>query len=131
MLTPLNHRRPKGFRVDWDVRKITFLEKAVTDAEKSTLWAGAFRYYCGRMTYAVSDFCKLLRKEWSTLPERTQSLIRTELEEAFARDDEFRVLGRDHYAPLGADCDRKEWEKVREIWNTSNAKDKPPACGSA
>lgn len=86
----------------------------MNDTENLTLWLGAFRYYCGRMTYAVGDFCDLLRKEWPHLPERTRSLIRTELEETFARDDKLRP--HDHCAPLGADCDRKEWEKVREIW---------------
>jgi len=90
----------------------------MSDTEKLTLWLGAFRYYCGRMTYAVSDFCDLLRKEWPSLPEHTRGLIRAELEEAFARDDKHRPY--DHYAPLGADCDRKEWEKVRAIWETPN-----------
>jgi hypothetical protein len=87
----------------------------VTDEEKLTLWLGAFRYYCGRMTYAVGDFCDLLRKEWSSLPKYTQDLIKIELEETFARDDEIRPEG--HYAPLGADCDRAEWEKVRNLWS--------------
>ena len=90
----------------------------MNDTEKLTLWLGAFRFYCGRMTYAVSDFCDLLRKEWPNLPEHTRSLIRAELEETFVRDDKFRP--HDHYAPLGADCDRKEWEKVRAIWETPN-----------
>jgi hypothetical protein len=87
----------------------------VTDEEKLTLWLGAYRYYCGRMTYAVSDFCDLLCKEWDNLPEYTKNLIRIELEETFARDDKIRP--HDHYAPLGADCDRAEWEKVRSLWS--------------
>jgi hypothetical protein len=86
----------------------------MTNEEKLTLWLGAYRYYCGRMTYAVGDFCDLLRKEWDNLPEYTKNLIKVELEETFARDDKIRP--HDHYAPLGADCDRKEWEKVRALW---------------
>ena len=88
----------------------------MTDEDKFTLWVGSFRYYCGRMTYAVRDFCELLCREWPNLPEHTQNLIHFELEEEFYRDDKIRP--NDQYAPLGMDCDRKEWEKVRALWVT-------------
>ena len=90
----------------------------MTDEDKLTLWVGSFRYYCGRMTYAVMDFCELLCREWPNLPEHTQNLIHFELEEEFYRDDKIRP--NDQYAPLGMDCDRKEWEKVRALWTSSN-----------
>lgn len=88
-----------------------------TDAEMTTLWLGSFRYYLGRMTYAVGDFCDLLIKEWPSLPDRTKNLIQRDLTEAFTRDDEQRADGKE-YLPLGHDCDRQQWERVRKLWDT-------------
>jgi hypothetical protein len=85
------------------------------DTEKLTLWLGAFRYYCGRMTYAVGNFCDMLIAEWPNLPECVQKLISEELEANFRRDDQMRGTGSS-YCPLGHQCDREEWEKVRAIW---------------
>ena len=90
----------------------------MTDEDKFTLWVGSFRYYCGRMTYAVVDFCELLCREWPNLPESIQNLIHSELEERFDSDD--RIRPYDEYAPLGMYCDRKAWEKVRALWTSSN-----------
>ena len=87
----------------------------MNDDQKTTLWLGSFRYYLGRMSYAVSDFCKLLISAWGTLPDRTKYLIRRDLEEAFKRDDEARDDGRE-YLPLGHDCDRAQWMRVRALW---------------
>lgn len=84
------------------------------DDEKLTLWLGAFRYYLGRMTYAVSDFCELLIKQWETLPERTKALIKKELAVAIREDDENRLDGK-YYPGLGHDCDRHQWLKVRDF----------------
>lgn len=85
----------------------------------TTLWLAAFRYYCGRMTYAVSDFCDLLISMWPTLPEKTKALIRRDLEEEFQRDDEARERGAE-FRPLGHDCDRQKWEQVRSLWAVHN-----------
>ncbi len=87
----------------------------MNNQEQLTLWLGAFRYYCGRMTYAVSDFCSLLIKEWPNLPDNAKMFIQKELESMFERDDKYRPA--DQYAPLGGDSDRKEWEAVRELWS--------------
>ena len=55
-------------------------------------------------------------KEWPSLPKQTQELIKRDLEEEFKLDDIQREEGgRDWYA-LGANCDRREWEKVRALW---------------
>jgi hypothetical protein len=86
------------------------------DTEKLTLWLGAFRYYCGRMTYAVGDFCDMLIAEWPNLPERVRNLIAEELEAKFRIDDQMRATGSS-YCPLGQQCDRKSWEKVRALWS--------------
>jgi len=63
-------------------------------------------------------FCELLCREWPNLPESTQNLIHSELEERFDSDD--RIRPYDEYAPLGMYCDRKAWEKVRALWTSSN-----------
>ena len=83
--------------------------------QEVTLWLGATRYYLGRMTYAVSDFCELLQKKWPHFTERTRDLLIATIEREFERDDEFRSSGSEHL-PLGMDCDRAEWEKVRRLW---------------
>ena len=86
-----------------------------TEAKKLTLWLGAFRYYCGRMTYAVGDFCGMLIAEWPDLPAPLRNLIGAELEAEFRRDDELRGKGAS-YLPLGNQCDRESWERVRALW---------------
>jgi hypothetical protein len=93
------------------------------DDDKITLWLGAFRYYCGRMTYAVGDFADILIREWSNLPSRVRYLIERDLEEEFRRDDASRELknmkdsDRVWNHPLGHDCDRAQWERVRKLWS--------------
>jgi hypothetical protein len=80
-----------------------------------TLWVGATRYYMGRMTYAVSDFCNLLIGSWNELGENTKAIIQRDVEEEVVRDDESRKRG-DSFHPLGHDCDRKSWEHVIKLW---------------
>jgi hypothetical protein len=93
----------------------------MNDIQTLTLWVGAFRYYLGRQTYAVSDFCDLLIQEWNNLPDKCKGIIQRDLEEAFERDDDHRKdqqdLKYESYLPLGMDCDRAEWERVRKLWN--------------
>lgn len=71
----------------------------------------AFRYCLGRQTYIVGECTAWLIRIWPTLSERARIIIQRELEQAFY--DASAGLG---YLPLGADCDRKEWEKVRNLW---------------
>jgi len=80
------------------------------------LWHGAFNYYCGRATIAVSAFIDDLIKNWPRLSEKARYLIKRDLEREFAQDDEDRRT-RSRHNRLGHDCDRKEWEKVRRLWN--------------
>jgi len=79
------------------------------------LWHGAFNYYCGRATIAVSAFIDDLIKNWPRLSEKARYLIERDLERAFLEDDDLRANGAS-YNRLGHDCDRKEWEKVRRLW---------------
>jgi hypothetical protein len=92
-------------------------QPSMTPEQQSTLWIGAFRYYCGRMTYAVGDFCDLLVSEWPSLPENARKIIELELEDTFKRDDEIRFNDHSfvHY-PLGHDCDKQKWAEVRALW---------------
>ena len=90
---------------------------SMDDEEALTLWLGAARYYLGRMSYAVSDFCDLLRRTWPRLPARVRLLIRRDVEERIAADDAARGDGRSAMTlPLGMDCDREQWQRVRALW---------------
>jgi hypothetical protein len=93
----------------------------MNDQQLITLWLGSLRYYLGRQTYAVSDFCELLIQSWPTLPEALRSLIQRDIEGEFMRDDKARAIDGEHlFLPLGMDCDRAEWEKVRGLWAKCN-----------
>jgi len=85
------------------------------NAKEITLWLGATRYYLGRMSYAVSDFCDMLIENWASFDEKTKNLLIRDIEQEFEDDDRARLEGRD-YKPLGDDCDRESWEKVRNLW---------------
>lgn len=85
----------------------------MNEHQKSTLWVGAFRYYLGRQTYAVGDFCDLLLAERDNLPAPVKHLILREIESAIDNDDAARERG-DIVKPMGWDCDRRAWEKVKE-----------------
>lgn len=88
------------------------------------LWIGAFRYYLGRMTYAVGDFTRSLIVEWPNISDEVKAIILRELREAFDQDNRMRAewrccsaeerSERSFYLPLGMDMDRREWEKVLE-----------------
>lgn len=75
----------------------------------------AVRYCIGRMTYIVGDCADWIIANWKDWPESTQASIKRDIEEAFDSDDKAREEGRD-YKPLGWDSDRKEWERVRRLW---------------
>ena len=72
----------------------------------------SFRYFLGRQTAATIDFAERLEKAWDSISEVNRNMIASELESAFALDDEDRSLGFDP-KHLGDDMDRAAWEKVR------------------
>ena len=79
----------------------------------------AFRYCCGRQTDIVGDCVEWLIRIWPELKPETRALIQRDLEEEFARDDGVREFGIVRsFKPLGDDCDRAEWERVRALWRT-------------
>jgi hypothetical protein len=75
----------------------------------------AVRYCLGRMTYIVSDCADWLIGSWPDLKPSAQKIIQRDVEETFQRDDEYRATGGEH-RPLGMDCDRDQWERVRRLW---------------
>lgn len=74
----------------------------------------AFRYCLGRRTYIVGDCAEWLIRTWPLLEENAQNVIKRDLEEEFKRDNDARENNED-YKPLGDDCDRAEWERVRKL----------------
>ena len=77
----------------------------------------AFRYCVGRQTYIVGACADWLIEVWPLLSDNTKAVIKRDLEAEFVRDDEARER-EESYKPLGWDCDRKDWERVRKLWST-------------
>lgn len=76
-----------------------------------TLWVAALRYYMGRSSYMVANFCDLLIKNWPELPSETKNNIRIDLEHSFLLQDQ---------GALGADAEIAEWSRVRKLWDTTD-----------
>ena len=80
------------------------------------------RYVIGRMTYAVSEFCEWLCANWDRLEdycedaEHARKIIRMDVEVEFRRDEIMRERFNCEPYPLGHDCDRAQWGRVRELW---------------
>lgn len=90
---------------------------ALSHFDAHSLIIGAQRYYIGRMTIAANCFAQSeLAAAWPHLPAGTRSVMQRGIEEEFLRDDEARAEGS-NYKPLGWDCDRAAWAKVREHWH--------------
>lgn len=92
---------------------------------KESIWGrgelmviAAHRYCLGRRTYIVGDCCDWLIDIWPSLSVKTKEIIQRDTEEEFIRDDNARANG-DNYKPLGDDCDRADWERVRNLWRES------------
>ena len=75
----------------------------------------AFRYFVGRMTISACAFASDLAHAWDSLPAGTRSIIQSELEDEFRRDDAARANQSPH-RPLGMDMDREAWELVRKAY---------------
>ena len=81
----------------------------------SWLIIDAVRYAVGRTSYQVGETAQWVIANWESLPEHAKTIIKQDLETEFERDDRLRAEGT-RYLPLGHDCDRREWEKVRALW---------------
>ena len=76
----------------------------------------SFRYVLGRMTYAVYVWVDWCVENWNDIPEGQKNTIIRELEEAFKHDDRDRKAGKE-WKTLGDDCDRAQWERVRDLYS--------------
>lgn len=97
----------------------------IADIDSRMIIVGAFRYYLGRMTISVSSFTNWLVQRWHNLDEGTQFIIAREIEEAFKADDDQRLRVKETGGnlssiglPLGWDCDRAAWARVRTMYRT-------------
>ena len=68
-------------------------------------------YYLGRRTANVEDFCRRLVTAWPVLSQPVRDYVQRIVEDAFRREQ--RPLS---FCPLGDDCDRASWCKVRACW---------------
>jgi hypothetical protein len=75
----------------------------------------SLRYCLGRRTYVVSKYADWLIANWADIQPNVQRIIERDVEDEFRLDDLARESGAT-YRPLGDDCDRKEWERVRGLW---------------
>jgi hypothetical protein len=75
-----------------------------------------FRYCLGRQTYIVQECADWLLLHWPVIEQPVRSLIQRELERAFEQDDKARAGDAQAYKPLGWDCDREQWARVRSLW---------------
>jgi hypothetical protein len=76
----------------------------------------ATRYVMGRRTGAVGEHCDWLVANWTRIPESERRTIISDLEAAFERDDRARAMGSKDLLWLGDDCDRQDWERVRDLY---------------
>ena len=71
----------------------------------------AVRYCIGRRSYIVSDCVDWILANWNDWPENVRTIIQRDLEQEFDRDAQ-----NPDWNPLGDDCDKREWKKVRALW---------------
>lgn len=91
-----------------------------TEYQLSDMVISTTRYYCGRCTGMVSTWCDWLIEWWPQLPEHVRNMVQKDIELEFERDDRIRKSSQDKAKyPLGHDCDRASWEKVRQLWRDS------------
>lgn len=88
-----------------------------------------FRYCLGRQTYIVQECADWLTLHWPVIEQPVRNLIQRELEAAFVKDDAIRAAAGPGtgYKPLGWDCDRREWERVRSQWANVRGEAPQPA----
>ena len=101
--------------VEAALNKLASLESGGAYGRDDLMALAAVRYCLGRSSYIVSDCADWLATAWPHIGPGTRKTIQRDVEEAFARDDADRAEGREHKA-LGWDCDRAQWERVRQLW---------------
>lgn len=87
--------------------------------EADDLLIAATRYYLGRMTASTCYFAENLALAWNCIPENVQNILKRDIEAEFKLDDRAREENWSK-KPLGMDCDRAAWEKVRTEYNKTS-----------
>jgi hypothetical protein len=87
----------------------------------------SFRYVLGRMTLAVCVWCNWAVANWDKIPNSEKAIIERELDEVFDMDDNARRTCRSDFLPLGHDCDRQQWERVRAMYRNNQKNEKVKA----
>lgn len=77
--------------------------------ELDDLIHSSFRYYLGRRTIATCAFARSLAAAWPLIAKHTREMIARELSQAYSEAER-----HPEWKPLGDDCDRESWDKVRE-----------------
>lgn len=83
-------------------------------ADSLVFWS--FRYFLGRRSAAAVGFAEELAKAWPMVNDKIKGLISNELNEEFESDDIARSQWHDRL-PLGDDCERAAWQKVRDAYS--------------
>lgn len=73
----------------------------------------------GSKTIGAMFFVREVEASWDKLPAPVRDYIQRVVDESFAFDDEKRATGQMEWLPLGMDCDRAEWEKLRKRWRVT------------
>lgn len=100
-------------------KRVVVMKKIDTETafgRNELMITAAVRYCLGRMSYIGGDCAEWLINLWPHISDRAKAIIQSDVEEAFAADDEARAKN-EGYNPLGWDCDRRSWENVRKLWN--------------
>jgi uncharacterized protein YijF (DUF1287 family) len=71
----------------------------------------AIRYCIGRRTYIVGVCTDWIIANWDDWPENVKTIIQRDLDQEFER-----AAQKSDWKPLGDDCDKRDWEKVRALW---------------
>lgn len=106
---------------------------SVESTNLGELFCASTRYYLGRMSIAVPFYCDMLCQHWDSLPKNWQDVIQRDVEDEFKRDDAARLMPDryPHGYPLGHDCDRSSWERVRRMWSAPVTQVKPKTKAKA
>ena len=80
----------------------------------------AVRYCLGRQSYIVGDCVDWLIEMRDAIRPTALRIIERDIREAMVKDDEARERGSEHL-PLGADIDRREWERALAALATQGA----------
>lgn len=81
----------------------------ITQQNLSKLMIESVQYCMGRMTFAVSECCEIVRLHWNDLPKEAKDIIQRDLTEGVERYYQWHKNGKGDISPLGYKADAEEW----------------------